>query len=522
MGIYLNPGIENLKKDKTAEYYVDKSMILSFLNKKIDSPDSYICSSRPRRFGKTMAANMIAAYYSKGCDSHEIFSDLKISTTPSFENHINKYNVIALDMNVIFRSKLKGCTTSESVDYFVIPELRKAFPNVNIPQVADLSFAIQSIYNETGEKFVIVIDEYDVLVREHADEEDLNAYIDMLIKLFKNSYLSPAIALAYITGILPIIRDSFQSKLNNFKEVTMLDARELAPYIGFTREETKLLANNANMDMAELERWYDGYCVDGVELYSPKSVIEAIERKKCGSYWTQTGSYEAVSNYIDLNIDGVKDDVIKMMAGESISVDILDFNNNLTSFRTKDDVFVYLIHLGYLAYDGESKTCRIPNNEIKSQWANTLKRSASYSNVAAIIDVSKKLLEATQKKQEEVVAKALEKSHELLTSNLSYNNEQSLQSAIMLSYFYAYDYYTIIPEFTTGKGYADIVMIPFIPNIPALVIELKKDKVAGGAIEQIKAKDYPSRLNGYKGNTLLVGINYDSKTKEHSCLIEKA
>ena len=522
MGTYLNPGLNNFIEDKQRLHYIDKTLLIKELNNKIDIKDKFICSSRPRRFGKTMAANMIAAYYSKGCDSHEIFSDLKISTTPSFENHINKYNVIALDMNVIFRSKLKGCTTSESVDYFVIPELRKAFANVNIPEVADLSFAIQSIYIETGEKFVIVIDEYDVLVREHADEEDLNAYIDMLIKLFKNSYLRPAIALAYITGILPIIRDSFQSKLNNFKEITMLDAGELAPYIGFTREETKLLANNANMDMAELERWYDGYCVDGVELYSPKSVIEAIERKKCGSYWTQTGSYEAVSNYIDLNIDGVKDDVIKMMAGESISVDILDFNNNLTSFRTKDDVFVYLIHLGYLAYDGESKTCRIPNNEIKSQWANTLKRSANYSNVAAIIDVSKKLLEATQKKQEEVVAKALEKSHELLTSNLSYNNEQSLQSAIMLSYFYAYDYYTIIPEFTTGKGYADIVMIPFVPNIPALVIELKKDKVAGGAIEQIKAKDYPSRLNGYKGNTLLVCINYDSKTKEHSCLIEKA
>ena len=522
MGTYLNPGLNNFIEDKQRLHYIDKTLLIKELNNKIDIKDKFICSSRPRRFGKTMAANMIAAYYSKGCDSHEIFSDLKISKTPSFEEHINKYNVISLDMNVIFRSKLKGCTTSESVDYFVIPELRKAFANVNIPQEADLSFAIQSIYIETGEKFVIVIDEYDVLVREHANEEDLNAYIDMLIKLFKNSYLRPAIALAYITGILPIIRDSFQSKLNNFKEVTMLDARELAPYIGFTREETKLLANNANMDMAELERWYDGYCVDGVELYSPKSVIEAIERKKCGSYWTQTGSYEAVSNYIDLNIDGVKDDVIKMMAGESIPVIVDKFRNKITGFKQKDEVFTYLIHLGYLAYDGESKTCRIPNSEIKSEWGWVLGTSNKYKKVWEITNLSKKLLEATQNKQEEVVAKALEKSHELLTSNLSYNNEQSLQSAIMLSYFYAYDYYTIIPEFTTGKGYADIVMIPFVPNIPALVIELKKDKVAGGAIEQIKAKDYPSRLNGYKGNTLLVGINYDSKTKEHSCLIEKA
>ena len=522
MGTYLNPGLNNFIEDKQRLHYIDKTLLIKELNNKIDIKDKFICSSRPRRFGKTMAANMIAAYYSKGCDSHEIFSDLKISTTPSFENHINKYNVIALDMNVIFRSKLKGCTTSESVDYFVIPELRKAFPNVNIPQIADLSFAIQSIYNETGEKFVIVIDEYDVLVREHADEEDLNAYIDMLIKLFKNSYLRPAIALAYITGILPIIRDSFQSKLNNFKEVTMLDARELAPYIGFTREETKLLANNANMDMAELERWYDGYCVDGVELYSPKSVIEAIERKKCGSYWTQTGSYEAVSNYIDLNIDGVKADVIKMMAGESIPVIVDKFRNKITDFKQKDEVFTYLIHLGYLAYNGENKTCRIPNTEIKSEWGWIIGLSKKYKKVGEITNLSKKLLEETYNLEGEEVAKSLEKSHELLTSNLSYNNEQSMQSAIMLSYFYAYDYYTILPEVTTGKGYADIVMVPFLPNIPALVIELKKDKVVGGAIEQIKEKDYPSRLSGYVGNTLLVGISYDSKTKKHTCIIERA
>ena len=521
MGIYLNPGLNNFIEDKQRLHYIDKSLLIKELNNKIDIRDKFICSSRPRRFGKTMAANMIAAYYSKGCDSHEIFSDLKISTDPSFEEHINKYNVIKFDCAGMYFGRQKNQPTVEVITTRIVNELKNEFKHIDINDSLSLAEAIYKVYKSTNLKFVIIIDEYDVIVRD-GNESEIDDLICLFYDLFKNSDFNSSIALAYLTGILPIKKDTLQSKLNNFKEITMLDARELAPYIGFTREETKLLANNANMDMAELERWYDGYCVDGVELYSPKSVIEAIERKKCGSYWTQTGSYEAVSNYIDLNIDGVKDDVIKMMAGESISVDIMDFNNNLTSFRTKDDVFVYLIHLGYLAYDGDGKTCRIPNNEIKSQWANTLKRSANYSNVAAIIDVSKKLLEATQKEQEEVVAKALEKSHELLTSNLSYNNEQSLQSAIMLSYFYAYDYYTIIPEFTTGKGYADIVMIPFVPNIPALVIELKKDKVAGGAIEQIKAKDYPSRLNGYKGNTLLVGINYDSKTKEHSCLIEKA
>ena len=302
----------------------------------------------------------------------------------------------------------------------------------------------------------------------------------------------------------------------------MLDAEDMAPFMGFTVDEVKALSDKNNMDFEEIKRWYDGYNLNGVELYSPISIIRAIEKKRCDDYWTQTGSYEAVSDYIELNLNGIKDDVIKMMAGENIEVDVSGFNNNLKSFKTKEDVFTYLIHLGYLAYNGENKTCRIPNTEIKSEWGWIIGLSKKYKKVGEITNLSKKLLEATYNLEGEAVAKSLEKSHELLTSNLSYNNEQSMQSAIMLSYFYAYDYYTILPKVTTGKGYADIVMVPFVPNIPALVIELKKDKVVGGAIEQIKEKDYPSRLSEYVGNTLLVGISYDSKTKKHTCIIERA
>ncbi|MDD7255604.1 AAA family ATPase [Bullifex porci] len=521
MGIYLNPGIKLLERAKRAEHYVDKSMLIATLNKRIDTNDFLICSSRPRRFGKTMAANMIAAYYSKGCDSHEVFSNLKISKDPSFEENINKYNVIKIDMNGIVSSK-GGMSVVEYLSSEVIYELKETFPNINLPDDISLATAIKRIYAKTGEKFIFIMDEYDVIIRDENYTQELKEYLELLVSLFKSEDVNAAIALAYLTGIMPIIREKTQSKLNNFKEYTMLDAEDMAPFMGFTVDEVKALADKNNMDFEEIKRWYDGYNLNGVELYSPKSVITAIEKKRCSDYWTQTGSYEAVSDYIELNLNGIKDDVIKMMAGENIEVDVSGFNNNLKSFKTKEDVFIYLIHLGYLAYDVDRKTCRIPNSEIKNQWANALKRSAKFSNVASIIDVSKKLLEATYNLEGEVVAKSLEKSHELLTSNLSYNNEQSMQSAIMLSYFYAYDYYTILPEVTTGKGYADIVMVPFVPNIPALVIELKKDKVVGGAIEQIKEKDYPSRLSGYVGNTLLVGISYDSKTKKHSCIIERA
>ena len=521
MGIYLNPGIELLERAKRAEHYVDKSMLIATLNKKLNTRDCLICSSRPRRFGKTMAANMIAAYYSKGCDSHEVFSDLKISKDPSFEENINKYNVIKIDMNGIVSSK-GSMSVVEYLSSEVIYELKETFPNISLPEDISLAEALLNIYAETGEKFIFIIDEYDVMVRDENYTSELKDYIYLLISLFKSGDVNIAIALAYLTGIMPIIKDKSQSKLNNFKEYTMLDAEDMAPFMGFTVDEVKSLADKNNMDFEEIKRWYDGYNLNGVELYSPISIIRAIEKKRCSDYWTQTGSYEAVSDYIELNLNGIKDDVIKMMAGESIPVIVDKFRNKITDFKQKDEVFTYLIHLGYLAYNGENKTCRIPNTEIKSEWGWIIGLSKKYKKVGEITNLSKKLLEATHNLEGEEVAKSLEKSHELLTSNLSYNNEQSMQSAIMLSFFYAYDYYTILPEVTTGKGYADIVMVPFVPNIPALVIELKKDKVVGGAIEQIKEKDYPSRLSGYVGNTLLVGISYDSKTKKHTCIIERA
>ena len=521
MGIYLNPGFNNFNEDKQLINFVDKSMLIATLNKKLNTRDCLICASRPRRVGKTMAANMIAAYYSKGCDSHEVFSDLKISKDASFEENINKYNVIKIDMNGIITRK-GDLSVPQYINKVVVAELRKEFPQIELTNSLSLADALLNIYAETGEKFIFIIDEYDVIIRDENYTSELKDYIYLLISLFKSDDVNIAIALAYLTGIMPIIRDKSQSGLNNFKEYTMLDAEDMAPFMGFTVDEVKSLADKNNMDFEEIKRWYDGYNLNGVELYSPISIIRAIEKKRCSDYWTQTGSYEAVSDYIELNLNGIKDDVIKMMAGENIEVDVSGFNNNLKSFKIKEDVFTYLIHLGYLAYDVYSKTCRIPNTEIKSEWGWIIGLSKKYKKVGEITNLSKKLLEATYNLEGEEVAKSLEKSHELLTSNLSYNNEQSMQSAIMLSYFYAYAYYTILLEVTTEKGYADIVMVPFVPNIPALVIELKKDKVVGGAIEQIKEKDYPSRLSGYVGNTLLVGISYDSKTKKHTCIIERA
>ena len=521
MGIYLNPGFDNLMTDRRGDNYIDKSMLIKELNGFIRKPDPLICVSRPRRFGKTMAANMICAYYTKGCDSHEAFRGLKIADDPSFEEHINRYNVIFIDCGEMYCNKPEGWTTAQMINYCVVPEFIRAYPELEFPNECNLAMAISRVYSDTNEKFVIIMDEYDIVIREQ-DSADLPSYIKLLNGLFKSNSLSNAIALAYITGILPIIRDSVQSKLNNFKEFTMVNARRLAPFIGFTREETEYLAEKNGMDMAELERWYDGYCINGIELYSPKSVIEAVENRKCDDYWTQTGAFDAVSNYVDLNLEGLRDDVVLMLGGQHIPVTVSRYKNTMNDFGRKDDVFTYLIHLGYLAYDEKTRTCRIPNLEIIQEWGWLIGSCGRYRNVYRIVETSGKLYEATVALDAQAVAEGLSKSHELMTSNMSYNNEQSLQSAIMLAYFYAYSYYTVIPECPAGKGYADVIMIPAVPGKPALVIELKRDKTAEEAMEQIKSRSHPSALEKYRGNTVLVAVNYDSKTKIHTALLERA
>ena len=520
MGTYVNPGTTNFEKDINDDFYVDKSMLIKVLNTKINRRNCYCCVSRPRRFGKTMAANMIAAYYSKGCDSHEAFSDLKISEDPSFEENINKYTVIQLDMNDVVTNKEDNSIT-EYINKEVVSELRKIYPSALPEENVSLSKAIKEIFSLTGDQFVFVIDEYDVIIRDQKYSSELDGYLTFLVSLFKNSATAPAIALAYLTGIMPIIKEKTQSKLNNFKEYTMLNAKDMAPFMGFTEDEVKSLSTQSGMEFDELKKWYDGYDLEGLEIYSPKSVISAIEDHECSDYWVETSSYEAVTDYISLDFEGLKEDVISMFTGNRVEVRT-SFYRNTMSFGTKDDVLTYLIHLGYLAYDADTSSCFIPNNEIKDMWALSIERAKGYKDVFQMIRDSKKLLELTWNGEEKAVAEAVAKAHREACSILQYNNEGSFQSAIHLAYYYAKTYYTIVNELPAGKGFADVAFIPYKTDVPAIIIELKKDDGVDTAIDQIKERKYPEALEKYKDNLLLVAINYDSKTKEHSCRIEKA
>ena len=520
MGIYLNPSNVIFKGFVKNPLYVDKTMMIHELNRFIDIENKYICISRPRRFGKTIAGNMIAAYYSKGCDSRELFAPYKIATSPDFEEKRNKFNVIQIDMNSEFQNYTNKDNLLSGITKTIKAEMRKEFQTIQLDDDDSIAQCILKIYSATGETFVIIIDEYDVLVREQVSEKLFSEYLGFLNGLFKSNTLRPAIALAYLTGILPVVRDKVQSKLNNFEEYTMIDADELSEYVGFTSDEVKLLCEKYGVNFAECKRWYDGYNLRGIEIYNPESVIKSVQKREFSNYWNKTSSYEVISDRISRNFAGTKDDVIKMLSGESVDVDVYMYLNTINSFRNKSDIFTYLIHLGYLAYDRKEKNCYIPNKEVREEWIRALSIIEEYEVTNKIIQSSKELLAETLRKNSDAVAKALDVSHIHVTSNRSYNNEDALQSAIYLSYIYALNKYTVVKEMTAGKGFADVVFIPFVPNIPAMIIELKRNGSAESAIEQIRAKNYFDSLSNYSGNLLFIGINYDENTKMHECKIE--
>ena len=521
MGIYVNPGNENLKKSLNSEIFVDKSLFIGKISKLLNTEQRFICVSRPRRFGKTMIGNLMKAYFSRGCDSKEIFSNLKIANDPCFGENLNKFNVLSVDLGGLFSSSQDKKDILINLKDWLLKDFRKEFPDIEFSESDPISKMILDAYDNTKTQFIIIIDEYDVLVREQIPEDIFRGYLELLNSLFKNNELSPAIALAYLTGILPIVRDKVQSKLNVFKESTMLEPFGMEEFFGFTKTEVKALCKQYKMKFKECEEWYDGYKIGKISVYNPNSLVEAMMRRECANYWQATGSYEVVSDYIKLDYDGVKTAVLDMLTGREVPVSVVDFKNRLDEIKTKDNVLTYLIHLGYLNYDKKTKLCRIPNKEIKQEWESAVRDSDNFSKIAEMIRDSEELLELTLEGEADEVAAALDRAHEEVSSIKSYNRESSLQAAIILAYYTAKTKYTIIQELPAGRGFADIGFIPKNPKDPAILIELKCNHDADTAIKQIKNKNYPKAFENYLDNLLLVGVNYDKTTKVHECKIEK-
>ena len=521
MGSFINVGNSGFQMARNGEY-VDKSELISVINATLRTERQFACVTRCRRFGKSMAAKMLYAYYDQSCDSRALFEDLKISQDASFEEHLNRYPVLFLDMSD-FVTRYKCADIVNQLNLELKRDVSAAYPDVLVADEDDLMALLNRVVETTHQQFIFIIDEWDAICREFkTGTSAMDDYVGWLRRLFKGGLSAKVFAGAYLTGILPIKKYKTESALNNFTEYSMVSPGRLAGFFGFTKNEVKTLCQKHGADYDEMEKWYDGYQIGSEpSVFNPNSVMQALWAGRCRSFWATSGAYDAVASYIQMNFEGLKDDIINMVAGGRCKVDTTGFQNDMSVVRSKSDVLTVLIHLGYLAYDWDADQCYIPNREVEDELVNAIKDNR-WEHVVNALELSDQLLQAVLDGDEESVAHGVDAAHDENTSILSYNNENSLACVLSIAFFYAKNEYVFYREFPTGKGFADLVMIPR-KNIgkPAILLELKYNHSAMSAIQQIHSKDYEGKLVQYDGDVILVGINYDKKTKQHECKIEK-
>ena len=527
MALYLNVGNESFQESLNSIIYVDKSPLIEILNRSIKTKNKYFCLSRPRRFGKSVTAQMICSYYAKGQDCSPLFDDLEIASFDDYKKHLNQYDVISINISDEFsRASHNVKSMTDILTKSIVRELKEEYPNCAISSPEFLDLTLQEVYNYSKVPFVFVIDEWDCIMREKKEDPDsLKQYLEWLKAIFKDK---PYVGLAYMTGILPVKKYGSHSALNMFTEYSMTEPLNLGQYIGFTENEVKDICKQHDVAFNQMQQWYDGYSFKDVpHIYNPNSVVNAATYKKYISYWTKTETFESLQEYIDMNMEGLRDDIVKLIAGEDVIVDVSTFSNDMVTFHSKDDVLTLLIHLGYLAIKGSTNLgviVHIPNEEIKLEFKTCVKNNNRYAGVYDLIKNTDALLNDIWSLNSEAVAKIFDEAHQDHTSILTYNNENSLANVIAISLFLSTtNTYNVVRELPTGKGYADLVYLPKSGvNKPALLIELKFDKSAQTAITQIKEKNYLQFFKDYKGEVLLVGINYSKDTKTHQCIIERA
>jgi hypothetical protein len=528
LGNYLNPGNSGFIGIRN-DIYVDKSEMIRLVNETIETPRRLTCVSRPRRFGKSFAAQMLCAYYDRSCDSSELFKDLKIATNQefadSYRKHLNKYDVIYLDMTAVIGAVHDKDDIVPFVIRNVTRELVEAYPRLKVAEA--FHDTLSNAVAIAGTKFVMIIDEWDAPIREARNNGEVQQnYLEFLRSLFKNSSMTAKIfAAAYMTGILPIKKDGSQSAISDFQEYSIICPMGFAKSVGFTEEEVRQLCGRYGRDFTMMKSWYDGYELeDAGSVYNPNSVMKAVRSNKFHSYWTETSTAKSLMDYISLDFDGLSKTMAELMGGIEVLVDTNGFANDLVTFRNRNDVLTLLVHLGYLAYDEELKMARIPNEEIRLEFARAV-RDVKRDETIRRVRESDQLIYDTIHGNANAVAAQIEKIHAEETVPLFYNNEQALRSVVKLAYFGYKDYYLKFEELPSGDGYADIVYLPKKSSpMPALVVELKWNQSAEGAIVQIKNRRYPEVLHGYGGVVLLVGIAYDKDAKEkrkHTCVIEE-
>jgi len=539
MGRYVNPGNEGFSSILRGKY-VDKTGLIAEFDKTLDTSEKLVMVSRPRRFGKSYAAQALVAFYSRGCDSRVLFEGLKIANREGWDAHLNQYNVVQLDMAEAIE-RARSVNVVPTLKEALVRELCEVAPEVGLHNVgANGSFkdALWDVAKTTRRKFVFVIDEWDAPYRlAKGDKDAQDVYAEWLRALFKDITFTPdVVAGAYMTGILPIKKYNHQSAVSDFNEFTMLDPAGFAPYVGFTYDEVEALCEEFCVDLADVRRWYDGYrlsysedlgagatpryCMRELDVFAPYSLMRACQRRRISSYWPSTETYELLREYIDMDFDGLQGDVVRALGGGELRVDTGSFQNDLVSMRNKDDVLTLLCHLGYLAYDSEADRMFVPNEEVRGELRRAVEGS-SHKEIARIVRDSMQLVSDVLAKDGEAVAMGIQRAHDATCAPLYYNDEQALRAVVRAALIAAADDWVRVEELPSGHGYADLVYVPKRgSNRPGLVVELKWNKPVRTALDQIRERGYVNVLQHMSVPVLLVGVTYDAKTKEHSCQIE--
>lgn len=535
MGIYVNSKTAyTLYKSETVKpYFIDKTMILKELFPLVEEGSNYLCITRPRRFGKTVMANMIASFFSKGRNAEDVFQTLQIYREKDCQKYMNQYTVIHITFNDLPRKCNSYEQYIDRIEDLLIEDLKKEYPDLSINEQYALWDILLGIHaDKQEEKFIFVLDEWDfILHQKFVTEEDKTSYLLFLRNLLKDR---PYISLVYMTGILPIAKYSSGSELNMFAEFTMTAEQRFSEYFGFTDEEVdalyeRYLENEVLPKMVtrdDLRMWYDGYHTRiGERLYNPRSIVLSLSNNNTGNYWTSSGPYDEIFYYIENNIADVRDDLALMVSGIPVSAKIQEYAATSMNLQTRDEIFSAMVVYGFLTY--ENGKVMIPNKELMGKFSDMIKKESSLGYVYRLAKESDRMLRATLDGDTDTMSKILEFAHDTEVPLLSYNNETELTAVVNLVYLAARDYYRVEREDKSGIGYVDFIFYPINKNADCIILELKVDHTPDEAIQQIKEKKYAFRFKGklgeesrYTGRILAVGIGYDKHQKKHSCKVE--
>ena len=533
MGYYLNnlDAYTMFGSAVQSPYFVDKSMIIAELIPRIGTTQRFVCITRPRRFGKSIMASMLGAFFAKEGDAGSLFDKLKISKASQYKKHLNSHNVIYID----FSKYDDDCCTYDdyiaNIKELLQEDIRAAYPDVEFRQKASVAEDLTRVNQQKKERFIFILDEWDAVFHmSFVSDKDKEKYLAFLKNLMKgNAYME----FAYMTGILPIAKYSSGSELNDFQEYTMAAKEMYSSYFGFTENEVDelygrylKLEKHPKVSCDDLYLWYDGYhTVSGKRMYNPRSVVCALSDNQISNYWTSSGPYDEIFYYIEKNVAEVRDDLALMISGISVPAKVQEYAATSMNLSTRDEIFSAMVVYGFLSYE-DGKVC-IPNKELADKFRDMLKKESSLGYVYRLAKESDRMLKATKAGDTAVMLEILEYAHDTEIPLLSYNNETDLTAVVNLVYLSARDSYVIQREDKAGRGYVDFIFYPVKKDDDCIILELKVDHTAAEAIQQIKDRKYALRFSRkigeeprYTGRILAVGIAYEKESKKHSCIVE--